>query len=440
MKFEDIYKWRTEGRISVEEAASMLGMSSRHLRRYIVRYKEEGLDGLTSKRLGKAAHNTAPVDEVLAMVELYQRRYEGYSAAHFYDKYRSRHKGQRSYNWVRIGLQKQGVITGRKKQGCHRLKRPRCPMEGMRIHQDGSTHEWVVGQQWDLIVTMDDATNEIYSAFFVEEEGTLSSFRGIKEVIENNGLPCTFYSDRGSHYWHTPDAGGKVDKSNPTQFGRAMQQLGIDMIAAYSPQARGRSERMFGTLQQRLPKELTSAGITAMAEANRFLKETFLPEFNNRFKVKAQEEGSAFVPWRSEMIKLDDILCLQQERIANKDNTIAYRGKCLQIPEGESRYSYAKTKIKVCEHSDGTIALFHGPRCLVRFGSDQPVPNTTQPNEERCWNQALGVKGAPSNLPPLAGPSTCQQDPKLPASLSVASASRVYSHYAATQARTSERG
>jgi transposase len=393
MKFEDIYELRTEGRISAEEAASMLGMSSRNLRRYIARYKEEGLDGLNSKRLGKAAHNAAPVDEVMAMVELYRSRYEGYSAAHFYDKYCGHHGGQRSYNWVREGLQKQGAITCRKKQGSHRLKRPRCPMEGMRIHQDGSTHEWVAGEQWDLIVTMDDATNEIYSAFFVEEEGTLSSFRGMKEVIETKGLPSSFYSDRGSHYWYTDKGTGKVDKARPTQFGRAMQQLGIDMIAAYSPQARGRSERMFGTLQQRLPKELASEGITTMAQANQFLKETFLPEFNQRFTVKAQEEGSAFVRWRSEAINLDDILCLQQERIANKDNTISYQGKRLQIPPGESRYSYAKTKIKVCEHSDGSIALFHGPRCLVRFEASVQADQANQTG----WADSMEAHNLPLN-------------------------------------------
>ena len=140
----------------------------------------------------------------------------------------------------------------------------------MMIHQDGSTHEWVAGQKWDLdIVTMDDATSEHYSMFFCEEEGTASSFRGVRDAIEARGLFSSFYSDRGSHYWHTPEAGGKVDKDNPTQFGRAMRHLGIEMIAAYSPEARGRSERAFGTHQGRLPLELSAAGITDMEAANR---------------------------------------------------------------------------------------------------------------------------------------------------------------------------
>lgn len=252
------------------------------------------------------------------------KHYVGYSIAHFFDKYREYHAGVRSYNWVRKTLQGQGLVFKATRKGRYRRRRPRVPMEGMRIHQDASTHEWIEDRSWDLVVTMDDATSKIYSAIFVEEEGTWSSFLGVKEVIEAKGLFCSFYSDRGSHYWNTPKTGGKVDRVNLTQFGRAMQQLGIEMIPAYSPQARGRSERMFGTLQKRLPLELKSAGITCMSEANRFLKERFIPEFNNRFSVNAQEEQSAFVPWISTTISLDDILCIQEHRTVNKDNTVNY--------------------------------------------------------------------------------------------------------------------
>ena len=169
------------------------------------------------------------------------------------------------------------------RRGAHRRKRPRRALPGMMVHQDGSRHEWVPGRWWDLIVTMDDATSEIYSAFFVAEEGTMSSFRALCEVIGERGLFCSLYADRASHYWHTPDAGGMVDKDNPTQVGRALQQLGIELIAAYSPEARGRSERMFGTLQKRLPQELRLAGISGIEEANRFLKEVYLPLHNARF-------------------------------------------------------------------------------------------------------------------------------------------------------------
>ena len=237
----------------------------------------------------------------------------------------------------------------------------------MMLHQDGSTHEWVAGQWWDLIVTMDDATSRTYSAFFVKEEGTMSTFRGLSEVISTVGLFCSLYTDRGSHYWHTPDAGGKVDKDNPTQVGRALAQLGIELIAAYSPEARGRSERMFGTLQKRLPQELRLAGITTMDAANRFLKETFLPEHNQRFAIAPEEPGSAFVPFAG---NLDNILCIQEDRTVGNDNTLRYKGLVLQIPEDRHRHHYVKAKVRVHEYTDGHLAVFHGPRRLAAYGAD----------------------------------------------------------------------
>lgn len=373
MKFEEVYELRNESKITIEEAARMLCMSERNLRRHIERYEEEGLDGLNDKRLAKAAHNAAPVDEVFALSELYNSRYRGYSSAHFYDKYKRHHAGDRSYNWVRLTLQKQSLVSKSKKKGAHHRKRLRQPMPGMMIHQDASTHQWIEGVYWDLVVTMDDATNEIYSAFFVDEEGTWSSFRGVKEVIESKGLFSSFYTDRGSHYWITDKAGKKVNKTVLTQFGRGMKQLGIEMIAAYSPEARGRSERMFGTLQGRLPLELKSAGITNIDDANRFLKQVFLPEFNQRFCVPAQIARNAFIPWKPGNIELNDILCIQDQRIVGNDNTISYKGKTLQIPKDEIRYSYRKTKVKVHEYLDGKIAIFHGPRKLVEFSRAEKV-------------------------------------------------------------------
>lgn len=367
MKFEEVYELRNESRITIEEAARMLCMSERNLRRHIDRYEEEGLDGLSDKRLAQAAHNAAPVDEVFSLIELYSSRYRDYSSAHFYDKYKRYHSGNRSYNWVRLTLQKQGLVSKSKKKGVHHRKRLRQPIPGMMIHQDASTHQWIEGVYWDLVVTMDDATNEIYSAFFVEEEGTWSSFLGVKEVVETKGLFSSFYTDRGSHYWVTDKVGKKVNKTVLTQFGRAMRQLGIEMIAAYSPEARGRSERMFGTLQGRLPLELKSAGITNIDDANRFLKQVFIPEFNQRFCVAAQIARSAFIPWKPGNIELEDILCIQDQRIVNNDNTISYKGKTLQIPKDEIRYSYRKTKVKVHEYLDGKVAIFHGPRKLTEF-------------------------------------------------------------------------
>lgn len=368
MRFNKIYTdWKVQ-KLTVEEAAELLGVHERTFQRYCRRYEENGAEGLADARLDKAAHNAAPVNEVADMLNLFETKYSNFNAAHFYEKWRDDHYGTRSYVWVKKELQKAGLVTKSKKKGAHRRKRPRKPMPGMMIHQDASTHEWVPGVSWDLIVTMDDATSEIYSAFFTEEEGTWSSLQGVQEVIEKKGLFCTFYSDRGSHYWYTPAAGGKVDKKNLTEFGRAMAQLGIEMIAAYSAEARGRSERMFGTLQGRLPQELALHNITGMDEANQFLKTLFLPKFNIRFMVKAEDqENTAFVPWLSGNLSLKDILCIQAMRVVNKDNTVRYENLSLQIPKDQYRYHYVKATVCVHEYIDGSLAVFHGPRRLAEY-------------------------------------------------------------------------
>ena len=239
------------------------------------------------------------------------------------------HGFKRSYNWLRLSLQAHGRRRAAPRRGAHRRKRPRRALPGMMLHQDGSSHGVGPRSMWDLIVTMDDATSDIYSAFFVAEEGTMSSFQGVSEAIRAKGLFCSLYADRASHYWNTPEAGGKVDKDTPTQVGRALAQLGIELIPAYSPEARGRSERMFGTLQKRLPQELRLAGITDMVEANRFLKEVFLPQHNARFATPAEDRGTAFVPFTG---ALDDILCIHEERTVSNDNTVRYKRLALQIP------------------------------------------------------------------------------------------------------------
>jgi hypothetical protein len=235
----------------------------------------------------------------------------------------------------------------------------------MMLHQDGSRHEWVSGRMWDLIVTMDDATNEHYSMFFVEEEGTASSFQGVRDVIIRTGLFGSLYTDRGSHYWLTPKEGGKVSKTQLTQFGRAMRQLGIQMIAAYSPQARGRSERAFQTHQDRLVKELSFHDITSLREANRYLAQVYMPAFNAEFAKPALEEGSAFVPWVGG--KLDDILCEHTERTVSADNCVRFGGMKLQIPANPYRCHYVRATVRVHRYLDGSPAIFHGPRKLADY-------------------------------------------------------------------------
>jgi transposase len=364
MRFEEAYEGWTSKRLTQSEAASLLGVCDRTFRRYIVGYEEEGLEGLIDRRMSQVSHRRAPVDEVLALTERYRSRHEGWNAKHFHAWYR-KEGGTRSYTWVKTRLQEAGLIRRSKAKGAHRKRRERMPLPGMMIHQDGSTHEWIAGQKWDLIATMDDATNEQYSMFFVDEEGTMSSLQGVRDVIAARGLFCRFYSDRGSHYWHTPTAGGKVDKTNPTQFGQALRQMGIEMIAAYSPEARGRSERMFRTHQERLPKELALAGITDMAAANRYLSEVYLPAFNAEFMQIAPEEGSAFVPWIGG--ELDDILCERHERVVGNDNCVSFETLKLQIPQDRHRCHYVKARVRVLRRIDGTLAIFHGPRKLADY-------------------------------------------------------------------------
>ena len=366
MRFEEAYGGWQNGRLTQEEAARLLGVCDRTFRRYIDRYEEEGLEGLIDKRLNQVSHRRAPVDEVMRLVDRYRRRHDGWNAKHFYAWYQ-KDGGSRSYTWVKNRLQEAKLVPKSNKRGVHRKRRERSPLPGMLLHQDGSTHEWVPGQHWDLIVTMDDATNEHYSMFFVEEEGTQSSFQGVREVIERQGLFSAFYSDRGSHYWITPEAGGKVDKHHFTQFGRALKHLGIDMIAAYSPEARGRSERAFATHQGRLPKELALAGITDMAGANRYVQDVYRPAFNTEFAQPAQEEGSAFVPFLGG--SLNDILCEQFERTVGKDNCVRFDNLILQIPSDRHRYHYVKAKVRVHRYTDGSLAVFHGPRKLADYDS-----------------------------------------------------------------------
>ena len=323
-----------------------------------------GLEGLSDKRLTQASFRRAPVDEVMAVAEQYKSCYQGWNVKHFYSKYQKA-EGQRSYSWVKNTLQSRGLVPKVSKRGVHRKHRERSPLPGMMLHQDGSTHEWVPGKKWDLIVTMDDATNEHYSMFFVDEEGTTSSFQGVRDVVIQRGLFSSLYTDRGSHYWFTPKEGGKVSKTQLTQFGRAMKQLGIQMIAAYSPEARGRSERAFLTHQDRLPKELALEGITDMDAANRYLAQEYNPSFNAEFMQPPPEEGSSFVPWIG--ANLDDILCQQEERTVNADNCVSVDSYKLQIPPNKYRCHYVRAKVMVHRYRDGSLAVFHGPRKLANY-------------------------------------------------------------------------
>ena len=370
LKFRDVFGRCEEGSLSKLEAAELLGINERTFRRWCRRYEEEGEAGLMDRRLGKPSPKQVPAAEAEAIETLYRERYQGFTAKHFHEHAVRNHGLRWGYTWTKTYLQERGYLKKAPRRGAHRRKRARKPLPGMMLHQDGSRHHWLPGldQALDLIVTLDDATGAIYSAFLVAEEGTFSSLRGLAEVFAAHGLPCSLYTDRGSHYFFTPKAGEKVDPRALTQVGRALAQLGIEHIAAYSPQARGRSERIFRTLQDRLPKELMLAGVTELAAANRFIAESFLPDYNDRFAIAAAEPGTAFVPVAP--TQWQDVLCVQEERIVKNDNTVAFQGLRLQIPQSRLRPHFVKAKVRVHQYPDGTHAIFHGPKCLARYQAD----------------------------------------------------------------------
>ena len=366
--FRSVFDRYSSNELNQMEAAELLGISERTFRRWCWRYEDGGEAGLLDRRLGKASGKRVPVDRLEEVERLYRTRYSGFTARHFHEHLVRDHGFSWGYTWTKAFLQSKGLLARAPRRGAHRRKRPRRPLPGMMLHQDGSRHAWLVGQApMDLIVTMDDATNEIYSAFLVAEEGTVSTFQALLEVFGRHGLPLSLYTDRGSHYFVTPEAGGPVDRKRLTQVGRALTHLGVEHIAAYSPEARGRSERLFQTLQDRLVKELALAGIGTVEAANRFIGETYVPAHNARFMVKAEQDGSAFVAIPG--VELEEILCIQEERHVDRDNTVVYRKLKLQIPPSPLRPHFVKARVKVRQYHDGSHAIFHGPRCLARYDS-----------------------------------------------------------------------
>lgn len=374
MRFEALLERHERGELSQVEAAEMLGMSERTFRRWRDRLRDEGPEGLIDGRIGKPSSRRASEDEILRMLGLYRDHYADFTVKHFHEQLVKRHGYKLGYTVTKLHLHRSGLVRPAPRRSAHRKKRPRRPMAGMLLHQDASRHDWLDGAPpLDLVVTLDDATSEIYSAFLVAEEGTASSFRGLAEVVAVHGLFCALYTDRGSHYFHTPAAGGKVSRTLLTQVGRALAQLGIEHIAAYSPEARGRSERAFRTLQDRLPKELRLAGISDAETANRWLAEVYLPAYNARFAVAAEQDGSAFVADTAQVWR--DILCIQEERVVGNDNTVTWRRLSLQIPPSPLRPHFVRAKVRVLEYPDGRLAVFWGPHRLADYDALGNITN-----------------------------------------------------------------
>jgi transposase len=375
MRFEDILGRTARSELSQMEAAELLGIGERTFRRWRDRHRDEGAPGLSDRRLAPSPRR-APVAEIERMLGLYRDIYRGFTVKHFHEHLLERHGYRLGYTVTKAHLHRAGLVTPAKTRSAHRKKRPRRPMVGMMLHQDASTHIWLTGAggKHDLVVTMDDATSAIYSAFLVEQEGTASSLRGVREVVAAHGLFCSLYTDRGSHYFETPEAGGRVSRTMLTQFGRALKQLGVEHIAAYSPQARGRSERVFSTLQDRLPKELALAGITTVEAANEWLREVYISTHNKRFAVAAEHPASAFVIDKSGAWR--DVLCVQEDRRVGNDNTVKWRRLILQLPPSRLRPHFVKSTVRVHEYPDGCLAVFWGPHRLASYGADGTIAGT----------------------------------------------------------------
>ncbi len=377
IKFRSVFDRLEARELSKLEAAELLGIGERTFRRWCCRYREGGEAGLLDRRLGKASGRQVPADEAMAVERLYRERFTGFTAKHFHEHLVRDHGFRWGYTWTKTFLHGRGLLAPAPRRGAHRRKRPRRPLPGMMLHQDGSRHVWVSGlPACDLIVTLDDATSAIYSAFLVAEEGTASTFQALLAVFSAHGLPLSLYTDRGSHYFVTPKVGGPVDRSAPTQVGRALAQLGVEHIAAYSPEARGRSERAFRTLQDRLPKELALAGIGTLEAANRYLETVYLPAHNARFAAPAEQPGTAFVAVAGDI--LHEVLCLQEERQVGNDNTVVFHRLRLQIPPSPLRAHFVKATVKVRRYHDGRHAIFHGPRRIGLYDAAGTIIDESQ--------------------------------------------------------------
>jgi len=391
MKVQDVMLQAMAKKITWWQAAEILGISDRHMRRWRERYEGEGYNGLFDRRRGKPSTRRVPLAMVEKVFALYREKYFDLNVQHFQEKLEAEHGISLSYTWVKQALQGAGLVARGRKRGVHRKRRERRPLPGMLLHIDGSRHQWFQDERWyDLIVILDDASSEIYYAQLVEEESTATVMAAVKEVIERKGVFCALYSDRGSHFWLTPKVGGKVDYHRRTQLGRALHELGVQMIPAYSPQARGRSERNFGTWQGRLPQELRLHQIGTLEAANRFLREDYVAEFNRRFQVAAAQRGNAFVPCRSR--DLERIFSLQFERSVSRDNTVSFQNLSLQIERVRWRATLAGCQVTVHQHLDGTLSLTHGPHCLGRYTAQGTALATTNMPARRTVEKPLGGK------------------------------------------------
>ena len=373
MKAQEVILKAAAGKLKWWEAAEIMGITDRTMRRWRERLNEHGYSGLWDYRKQQPSPKRVPMETVEQVLQLYREKYFDFNVQHFHEKLRESHGIELSYTWVKTALQTAGLVKRRRKPGSHRKRRPRRALPGMMLHIDGSDHRWFGDERrHELIVILDDATSEIYYAQLVEAESTRTVMAALREVIETRGVFCSLYSDRAGHFFVTPKRGERVDPSRPTQVGRALQELGIRMIPAYSPQARGRMERSYGTWQGRLPQELRLRGISDLEAANRFLREEYIATFNARFAVAAAQKGSAFVRLRRR--DLDWIFSAQYERSVNQDNTVLLGNRIFELEKTRWSNTLAGQTVIVHEHLDGRVSIRYGPHLIAQYASDELPP------------------------------------------------------------------
>lgn len=376
MTIRDVILKAVSGELHWFRAAEILGWSPRTLRRWRERYEAHGYRGLLDKRLHRPSIHRVPAGQVEQVLRLYRERYAGFNVRHFHQIAQREHGVTLSYSFVKQALQTAGLVKTHRARGRHRRRREPRACFGEMLHLDGSPHAWLaLVPEWrtTLITVVDDATTALLYAQLWAQETTQAVMSALAHVLRTEGLPMALYTDRAGWAFYTPKAGGPVEKGRLTQVGRALRQLGIEHIPAYSPQARGRSERMNRTLQGRLVNELRVAGCVTLETANAYLRDVYLPQHNATFRRPPRDPATAFVPLGR--VDLDPILCEEEERVIAPDNTVTVDTHALQIARQPGRRTCAGLRVRVRQHLDGTITITRPPDLVLgRFTTDgQPL-------------------------------------------------------------------
>jgi hypothetical protein len=436
MTYQQVIMRAFAGTWSWLKAADVLGIHPRSLRRWRARYEQDPVLGLLDRRRRRPSHRTAPREEVQRVLQLYRTRYTGFNVRHFLHVARRDHAVTLSYTFVKLALQAAGLVPKGRARGRHRRRRAPRACLGELLHLDGSDHEWLAhcpGQRQALITVLDDATKRLFYAQLWPEETTHAVLAALRALLAEFGLPMALYTDRAGWAFHTPTAGGPVDRTHLTVVGRILARLGIEHIPSYSPQARGRVERLNRTLQGRLINELRVAGITTLEAANAYLRDHYLADYNQEFTRPPTDPATAFVPL-GDTVDLDHLLAEDGERLVGRDNVVSFEGLALQLAKQPGRRSCTGLRVLVRRHLTGEHTVWRGPQCLGRYDAtgrslDGPRPRAprlpqvpyraraaSRPTNARAHlAQDAKFRGRPyRDIPPRKAPSRRRRGPRLP--------------------------